>query len=160
MTYKYKYSRKYFLYDTCSGKVAPLNRLEAAVFDSITAGAEDTSDIRLSPACPTSLRYEFAGYDSEAVSEAYGELYFLYANGDIFSAPRDGSDANDIYLPVLESYDTDGQLSSLIEALFEKYPLPFYRLHISDAEKSRVGIEAAVSAVFSRYGMGSRYETV
>lgn len=160
MTFKYKYSRKYFLFDTCSGKTAPLNRLEAAVFDSITAGTENTSDIELSPACPTSLRYEFAGYDSEAVTEAYGELYFLYTNGDIFSDPRKGSDANDIYLPVLVSDDTDDQLSMLLETLFEKYPLPFYRLHISDTEKNRIGIETVVSAAFSRYGMGSRYETV
>lgn len=160
MTYKYKYSRKYFLFDTCSGKTAPLNRLEAAVFDSITAYTENTSDIRLSPACPTSLRYEFAGYDSEAVSEAYGELYYLYTNGDIFSDPRNGSDVNDIYLPVLESYDTDGQLSALLESLFEKYPLPFYRLHISETEKSRIEIQAALSEIFSRCGMGSRYETV
>ncbi len=73
MIYLYKHNGRKCCYDSASGSVIELTALQYKMIGAIEAP--------LTPACPTSLRYELAKFDSEDVTEAYDELYGLFCDG-------------------------------------------------------------------------------
>ena len=83
MIYLYKYNGKKHCYDSASGAVIELSALQYKMMGAIEAP--------LTPACPTSLRYELAKFDSEDVTEAYDELYGLFCDGLIYGEDKDGT---------------------------------------------------------------------
>ena len=83
MIYLYKYNGKKCCYDSASGAVVELTALQYKMMGAIEAP--------LTPACPTSLRYELAKFDSEDVTQAYDELYGLFCDGLIYREDKDGT---------------------------------------------------------------------
>ena len=73
MIHLYKYNGRKRCYDTASGAVFELTALQFKMLGDIQAP--------MTPACPTSLRYELAKYDSDDVTEAYDELYGFFSDG-------------------------------------------------------------------------------
>lgn len=71
-----------YAFDTAAGTLTALSALEYRMLEAITPPME--------PVCPTALRYELAKYSSDAVEEAYDNLYEKAANGVIF-APETGT---------------------------------------------------------------------
>lgn len=84
MTLKFKSARKYYIYDSVSGIILPITHLESEMFDTLT--------VPLPPVCPTMLRYDFARYDSDDIACAYGHLYDLYKDKQIFVLPENGKE--------------------------------------------------------------------
>lgn len=82
MIYLYKHNGRKCCYDSASGAVIELTALQYKMLGAI--------ETPLTPACPTSLRYELAKYDSEDVSEAYDELYRLFTDGLLFAESEEG----------------------------------------------------------------------
>lgn len=77
MLHYWKSAKRKLAYDTVSGAVLSLSSLEYKMLQAITPP--------LSAACPSSLRYELAKFDSADVEEAYDRLYALYQEGLILS---------------------------------------------------------------------------
>ena len=78
MTVTFKSRRKYYIYDSKSGYISELSKLEYEISSYI--------DIPMAPICPTSLRYELAKFDSDDISNAYSKFLDLYNDGKIFSS--------------------------------------------------------------------------
>ena len=78
MVYCFKIDKQKFAYDTSSGAVLPVTSLESKMIQAIVPP--------LSPACPSSLRYELAKYDSTDVEETYDRIYALSCEGILFAS--------------------------------------------------------------------------
>jgi len=76
MLYTLKSAGKKYAYDSASGAVIQLNALQFKMLGAITPP--------LTAACPTSLRYELAKFDSMDVEEAYEGIYALACDGLIY----------------------------------------------------------------------------
>ena len=83
MIYLYKHNGRKCCYDSKSGAVIELTALQYKMMGAIEAP--------LTLACPTSLRYELAKFDSEDVSEAYDELYGLFSDGILYAKGDDST---------------------------------------------------------------------
>ena len=77
----FRHAGKKYAYDTTAGSLTVLSALEHRMLEALTPP--------MSPVCPTALRYELAKYSSDAVEQAYEELYEKAANGVIFT-PENG----------------------------------------------------------------------
>jgi hypothetical protein len=78
----FRYNGKKYTWDTVSGALSTVSGLQYRMLEAISPPME--------PVCPTALRYELAKFSSDAVEQAYDELYEKAANGVIFS-PENGT---------------------------------------------------------------------
>ncbi|MBQ4326940.1 MAG: hypothetical protein IJC32_00820 [Clostridia bacterium] len=117
MIYLYKYNGRKCCYDSKSGAVIELTALQYKMMGAIEAP--------LTPACPTSLRYELAKFDSEDVSEAYDELYGLFSDGILFAE----GDGNTAVLRVSGDHSTtDADEADLIFSFAKSAGIAKYRI--------------------------------
>ena len=117
MIYLYKYNGRKCCYDSKSGAVIELTALQYKMMGAIEAP--------LTPACPTSLRYELAKFDSEDVSEAYDELYGLFIDGILFAE----GDGNTAVLRVSGDHSTtDAEEAGLIFSFAKSAGIAKYRI--------------------------------
>lgn len=113
MLHYWKSAKQKLAYDTVSGAVLSLSSLEYKMLQAITPP--------LSAACPSSLRYELAKFDSADVEEAYDNLYALYRKGLILNEPQGDTPS----LRVGEPYgitETGDLLHEIAERLKGKVP--------------------------------------
>ena len=82
MLYTFRFEGKKYAYDSVSGAIVQPSALEYKMMGAILPP--------LTPACPTSLRYELAKYDSLDVEEAYNAIYAL-AKADVLYCTEDGT---------------------------------------------------------------------
>lgn len=82
MLYTFRYEGKKYAYDSVSGAIVQPSALEYKMMGAILPP--------LTAACPTSLRYELAKFDSLDVEDAYNEIYALAQDGVLYR-PEDGT---------------------------------------------------------------------
>lgn len=78
----FRFEGKKYAYDSVSGAVIQPSALVYKMMGAILPP--------LTPACPTSLRYELAKFDSLDVEEAYNEIYSLFRDGILY-CPENGA---------------------------------------------------------------------
>ncbi len=80
MVHKFKFGVHRFLYDSESGYTHEVDELGFKMIDYI--------ELPMAKECPSSLRYDLAKYDSDAISAVYTELRGLYEEGKLFAAEK------------------------------------------------------------------------
>ena len=81
MLYTFRFEGKKYAYDSASGAVMQPTTLQFKMLGAIVPP--------LTPACPTSLRYELAKFDSNDVEDTYDDIYALAKQGVLY-AEEDG----------------------------------------------------------------------
>lgn len=80
MVHKFKFGVHRFLYDSESGYTHAVDELGFKMIDYI--------ELPMAKDCPSSLRYDLAKYDSDAISAVYAELRGLYEEGKLFAPEK------------------------------------------------------------------------
>ena len=80
MIHKFKFGVHRFLFDSECGEVHEVDELGYKMADYIITP--------MAPECPSSLRYDLAKYDSDAISETYDRLLSLWREGRLFAVDR------------------------------------------------------------------------
>ena len=101
----FRYNGKKYAWDTVSGALTAVSSLQYRMLEAL--------EPPMDPVCPTALRYELAKFSSDAVEEAYDELYEKAANGMIFS-PENGT----VCLPDAQ----EDLLRAALSAIADKLP--------------------------------------
>lgn len=81
MTCTFRYSGRWYIYDTGSGAVIPSDEVAAYICEA--------SELPLPPLCPADIRYDLARHAATEVTGAYDRILSLYREGLVFSASAD-----------------------------------------------------------------------
>lgn len=136
MLYTFRFEGKKYAYDSASGAIIRPDALQFKMLNAIQPP--------LNKACPTSLRYELAKFDSLDVEDAYNKIYALFEAGILY-APESSDGCIRVITDGEYAFSSDGLMAAALQEAFSTAPTPicFVALGSGADQAKKVASEVA-----------------